>query len=108
MPIVQTIKMYRGEDVTLHFNMTPPEDITGWVISLTVAKNYDTTVKAFQLTAVATNAPLGLFDVIIPKSITINLNPDKYVHDVWRVNPGSERILSVGDFILGADARFPV
>lgn len=99
--------MYRGEDVTLHFSMTPPEDITGWVISLTVAKNYDTDVKVFQLTAAATNAPAGLFDVIIPESITLGMNPDKYVHDVWRVNPGQRRILSVGDFILGADARNP-
>lgn len=99
--------MYRGEDVTLHFTMTPVEDITGWVISFTVAKNYNTNVKVFQLTATITSGPFGQFDVIIPESITTNVEPDKYVHDVWRTNVGQRRILSVGDFILGADARNP-
>lgn len=107
MPIAQTIKIFRGEDIILHFTMTPVEDITGWVISLTVAKNNNMTQKVTQQTAVLTSGPNGTFDVYLPKSVTQAIEPDTYKYDVWRTNTGEERILSVGDFIVGANARIP-
>lgn len=106
MPVVQSIKVYRGEDITLNFTMVPARDITGWVISLTVAKAYDINNKVFQVTAINTNAPAGQFSVIIT-SAQLNINPDKYVYDVFRTSPGNARILSIGDFIIGPDARNP-
>lgn len=107
MPIAQTIKIFRGEDIVLHFTMDPVEDITGWTISFTVAKNYNTSTKVTQATAVLTSGPLGTFDVYLPKSVTEGIEPETYKYDVWRTNSGEERILSIGDFIVGADARIP-
>lgn len=106
MPIVQTVKVYRGEDITLNFTMTPARDITGWVISLTIAKSYDNPNKLLQATATITSGPNGTFSVILT-SAQLNINPDKYVYDVFRTSPGNARILSIGDFIIGPDARNP-
>jgi hypothetical protein len=107
MPIAQTIKIFRGEDIELRFTMNPVVDVTGWVISFTVAKNNNTDVKVTQQTAVATDAPNGQFSVYLPKAVTYNIEPDVYKHDLWRVDTGSERILSLGDFIVGANAKNP-
>jgi hypothetical protein len=106
MPVVQSIQVYRGEDIELNFSMVPPRDITGWVISLTVAKAFNSPNKIFQVTAVNTNGPAGEYMVIIP-SATLNIQPDKYVYDVFRVSPGNRRILNIGDFNIGGDVQFP-
>lgn len=106
MPVVQSIKVYRGEDITINFTMVPARDITGWVISLTIARAYDMANKILQATAVNTNGPAGQFSVILT-SAQLNIHPDKYVYDVFRTSPGNARILSVGDFIISADARNP-
>lgn len=106
MPVVQSITVYRGETPTLHFRMSPKKDITGWVISFTVSNGYNNPNKLFQVTAVAVNAPNGLFDVILTELHT-NIDPGNYVYDVWRIDPGNLRILSVGEFKLEKDARKP-
>lgn len=106
MPVVQSIKVYRGEDITLNFRMFPPRDITGWVISLTVSQAFNAQNKVFQATAINTNGPNGEYSVILT-SAQLNIKPDKYAYDVFRTSPGNLRILNVGDFIIGADARFP-
>jgi hypothetical protein len=85
--------------------MTPVVDITGWVISFTVATSFGNPTKELQVTATITNGPLGMFDVIMTQAQTILINPDKYVYDLWKTNTGDQRILSVGDFNVGARAR---
>ena len=106
MPIVQSITIGRGEDIELNFTETPRRDITGWVISLTVAKAFNIPNKTFQVTATITSGPNGEYQFIIP-SATSNINPDKYVYDVFRVNPGNRRLLALGDFNIEPDAQFP-
>lgn len=106
MPVVQSITIYRGEEVTIGFTMVPPRDITGWVISFTVAKNYDNPNKLFQITATITSGPNGTFDVIIT-NVQSDINPGTFVYDLFRVNPGFHRILSVGEFVIKPDAREP-
>src|SRR4030095_2553633 len=98
MPVVQSIKVYRGEDISLDFRMVPPRDITGWVISMTIAKAYDIANQLIQVTAINTNGPNGNFSVILTSS-QLNIHPDKLVYDIFRTSPGNARILSVGDFI---------
>jgi hypothetical protein len=107
MPVVQSIKVYRGEDIELNFTMVPARDITGWVISMTIAKAFDISNKLIQVTAFATNAPLGKYTVILT-SAQLDIHPDSLVYDVFRINPGNRRILNEGPFIIGSDARFPV
>jgi len=106
MPVVQSILIYRGENVPLHFSMSPKKDITGWVISFTVSNGYNNPTKLFQITAIATNAPMGKFDVIITE-LQSNIEPGNYVYDLWRTDPGNRRILSVGEFKIEKDARNP-
>jgi len=106
MPVVQSITVYRGEDIVLHFTMSPRKDITGWVISFTVANGYNNPTKLFQVTAIATNAPAGRFDVIITKE-QLNIDPGNYVYDLFRTDPGNNRILSVGEFKIEKDVRNP-
>lgn len=106
MPVGQSIQVYRGEDITLSFTMVPALDITGWTFSLTVARSNNIASKVFQVTGIITSGPNGRFQFIIP-SVNLNINPDTYVYDVFRTSPGNLRILSVGNFIIGPDARFP-
>lgn len=106
MPIVQAIKVYRGENVELNFTMTPGVDITGWVISLTVAKAYNTPNKTFQSTAVITSGPFGQYTFYLTNG-ELDRQPDMYVYDVFKTNPGNKRILALGNFEIGADAREP-
>lgn len=106
MPVVQSITVYRGEDITLGFTMVPPRDITGWDISFTVAKSYNNPNKLIQVTATLTSGPNGTFDVILTSG-QLDIEPGTYVYDVFRVTPGNLRILSVGEFIIKADAREP-
>lgn len=106
MPVVQNITVYRGEDITLNFTMVPPIDITGWVISMTIAKANNIFTKLIQVTAINTSGPNGQFQTILTSN-QLDIQPDKYVYDVFRTSPGNKRILSVGDFELKPDARYP-
>ena len=107
MPISQTLKFWRGEDLILNFTMTPTVDITGWVISFTITKSQNNQSKVLQQTATITSGPNGQFQVLLSSAQTDAIQPDKYFHDVWRTNPGSERILALGDCIVGGSARIP-
>jgi len=106
MPVVGSIKVYRGEDITLNFTMVPPRDITGWVISLTVSKSFNNLNKIFQVTGIITSGPNGKYSMILPHEI-LDIDPATYAYDVFRNSPGQLRCLNVGDFIVGKDARFP-
>jgi hypothetical protein len=106
MPVIQTITVWRGEDITLEFTMVPARDITGWVISLTIAKNFNNPNKLIQVTGTVTSGPNGTFSVILT-SAQLDIEPGTYVYDVFRTDPGFNRILSAGTFELKADAREP-
>jgi hypothetical protein len=106
MPIVKTIKVSRGEDITINATMTPKKDITGWVISMTVAQAPNDLVKLFQVTATITSGPNGTYSLIITSN-QLNIDPGTYYYDIFRVNPGNNRILNYGEFVISADARFP-
>lgn len=106
MPIVQSINVRRGENIVLHFTMSPGKDITGWVISFTVAKAWNASNKTFQVTATITSGPNGTFDVIIT-SDQLNIATGTYYYDLFRTDPGNFRCLSVGEFIISEDVRFP-
>lgn len=106
MPIVEAISVSRAEDITLHMTMTPSKDITGWVISLTVATAANSPDKLFQVTATITSGPNGTYDVVITEA-QLDLDPGTYYYDIFRVNPGNRRILNEGDFIITANARKP-
>jgi hypothetical protein len=107
MAINQTISIGRGEDIELKFTMTPRVDITGWLIQFTVTSQLNNSPKVAQLNAVLTNAPLGKFSIYLSANQTYIIFPDVYQYDVWRIDAGQERILSIGKFEVTANSRVP-
>lgn len=106
MPVVQNILVYRAEDIILNFTMSPNVDITGWVISMTIAKSYNHSNKLIQITGIITSGPNGQFQMLLTSS-QLDMQPDKYVYDVWRTSPGNARILNIGDFEIKENVREP-
>lgn len=107
MAVVEAIQVSRGEDITLHMRRTPKKDITGWVISMTVSEYRNSPVKLFQVTAVITSGPNATFDVIMT-SANLNREPGTFWYDQFRVNPGNNRLLREGPFIITGNAKLPV
>lgn len=107
MPIVGNIDVYRGEDIILNLTHTPSKDISGWVISMTVAKSLDMNNKVFQVTGSVTSGPNGEAQIIITQA-QLNITPKTYFYDIFRVNPGFFRCLRIGELIIHPDARFPI
>lgn len=109
MPIVESLILSRGEDITLHMTMTPKKDITGWVISMTASKAANSPDKLFQVTGVITSGPNGKYDLILSGGVTGNtyLEPGTYFYDIFRVNPGNLRLLNEGDLIITPNAKYP-
>jgi hypothetical protein len=50
--------------------------------------------------------PQGKYDIIIP-SAQLDLEPGTYYYDIFRVNPGNNRCLRFGEFVIRANARNP-
>jgi hypothetical protein len=107
MAINQTISIGRGEDITLNFTMTPRVDITGWNIQFTITNEYNQAAKVLQVAGIAISAPLGRFSVTLSNIQTEVIAPNIYTYDVWRIDSGNERILSIGQFIVTPNARIP-
>lgn len=105
MPIIESIKVYRGEKVTLHMTMTPSTDITGWTFLFTVAKSRNMFPKLFQVAGIITSGPNGTYDIPLITG-ELNRTPDTYYYDIFRVLP-SDRILNEGEFIIAPDATYP-
>jgi len=106
MPLNQAIKIYRGEDVIITFTMSPIIDITGWSILMTITKKFNTTTKILTIPGTVLSGPDGQFYVPLT-SIQTDINPEVYKYDVFRNLPDDNRVLSIGDFIVAKDSRYP-
>lgn len=95
MSITSNLSWFRGEDVTLDFQMTPPVDVTGWTISLKVANTLGGTVQ-FTKSASITDGPRGRFRVTIASADTSSLAVGRYVWDCRRTDTGSKATLADG------------
>jgi hypothetical protein len=102
----QRIVVYRGETATLNFALSTGEDITGWTLVFTVARNRDMVAKLFQLSASVVDGEAGTFTVALTPTHT-NLLPDDYAWDVWRTNTGYEQVLAIGAFVVSGNVRIP-
>lgn len=106
MAVVEAIQVSRGEDITLHMSRSPKKNITGWVISMTVSEYRNSPIKLFQVTATITSGPDGNYDIIMTAA-QLDREPGTYYYDQFRVNPGNNRLLREGDFIITGNARKP-
>ena len=105
MAVTQTIEVYRGEQATLNFTMTPVENILGWTIHFTVAKKANVSTKLIGPLLVPALAS-GIFRVQLTEEL-LNLNPGSYFYDAWRTDEGQEQVLALGTFLVIGNARVP-
>jgi hypothetical protein len=96
--ITSNLSWFRGEDVTISFQMMPPNtDITGWTILMTVMNKLAGSIQpGFPLTALVTNGPRGQFSVTVASSLTATLPVGRYVWDCRRTDAGNKATLADG------------
>jgi hypothetical protein len=95
MSITSHLTFFRGEDVTVDFQMAPPADVTGWTITFTLADTLGGTAQ-FSKTASITDGPRGRFRVTIASADTASLTAGRYVWDARRTDSGSKATLADG------------
>lgn len=102
MPSTDAITVYRGEDVTLNFTMSPVEDVSGWSLLFTVRIGQNVVIsKAGSVD----DGPNGQFSFALADTDTEGERLGEWLYDVWRDDPGAERILAIGTFTLKDTAR---
>jgi len=97
--ITSHLTFFRGEDVTLDFQMTPPSDVTGWTISLKIADTIGGTVQVTKA-ATITDGPRGRFRVTLASADTASLAVGRYVWDARRTDSGNKATLADGTLDL--------
>lgn len=95
MSISSHLTFFRGEDITLDFQMSPPIDISGWTITFTAADGLGGTVQITK-TATSSDGPRGRFRVVLASADTAALDPGRYVWDVRRTDSGNRATLADG------------
>jgi hypothetical protein len=96
MSITSNLSFFRGEDITLQFQMSPPNtDITGWTITFKIATNLGGTVQITK-TATVLDGPRGVFQVSIANTDTATLTVGRYVWDCRRTDTGNRATLADG------------
>jgi hypothetical protein len=94
-PVPGYFAMHRGEDVTLHFQMAPPADVTGWTISLKAVPALGGSVQ-FTKSATIVDGPRGKFKFTLASADTSSLTVGRYSYDVRRTDSGSKATLADG------------
>jgi hypothetical protein len=96
MSITSNLTFFRGEDITLNFQMSPPNtDITGWNITWKLATALAGTVQVTK-TATILDGPRGIFQVSIQSADTSSLSVGRYVWDCRRIDSGNRATLADG------------
>lgn len=108
MAIVSNIgTIYKGEDVTLNFTMSPVVDISGWTLSFTIRDERLTGSALVTAAGSVTSGVDGTFSVALTAAQTTTLDPDEYAWDVWRTDSGSATVLALGDITVAGTPRVP-
>jgi hypothetical protein len=99
MSISTNLTFYQGEDITLTFTLSPPQDITGWNIVWKLANRLG---NAILLTKSATLlvASSGTFKVRIDSADTVALATGLYCWECWREDAGAKTTLADGYLFL--------
>lgn len=97
--ITSHLSFFRGEDVTLDFQMTPPADITGWAITFKAADAIGGTVQVTKSASIL-DGPRGRFRVALASADTAALAVGRYVWDARRTDAGFKSTLADGTLDL--------
>jgi hypothetical protein len=96
MSVPSNFAFFQGEDVLLKFQLTPPQDMTGWGLTCSV-KNQLGGPLQFNPAVTITDAGRGQFQASLPRAQTSTLAPGDYVWDVRRTDSGSNTVLAHGE-----------
>jgi hypothetical protein len=96
MSVQSDVAFFQGEDLTLNFQMTPAQDVTGWTLVSTVRDKLGGTVQ-FTPPVTITDAGRGRFKVVWPRASTSALAAGNYVWDVRRIDSGNNAVLAHGE-----------
>src|SRR5262249_22591072 len=88
-------RWFRGEDVTLNFAMQPPQDVTGWHLTLTVKDTLGGTTQ-FSKSATIDDAGRGTFHFSVASADPASLAVGRYVRDVPRTDSGQKATVADG------------
>jgi len=94
MPTHPALTIYRGEDVTLPWDID--EDITGWAISLDVNATTQDATPTLTVSATITDAATGYCDVTLTDTQTETLAVGVWYYELSRTNSGAESVLAQG------------
>lgn len=104
MAAIQTIGLYKGEDIKVIFTMKPVENVEGWDTVFTVRRAYNSPDILIQAVGNVEDAAGGVFQVNLPRSKT-NVLPTTCVYDFVRVDSGKYTVLSTGTFVVKTGVR---
>lgn len=99
MSIQSRMEMFRGEDVTLTFTMSPVVNITGWAITWKMAERPGDTVLLTK-TATLSDPTNGVFTVSLASADTAEMDAGLYWFDARRTDSGSKATLADGTIRL--------
>lgn len=102
MPSTETVSVYRGEDATLRFTMSPVVDITAWTLLFTARLS---STLAITKTPTITDGPNGIMQFALLRDDTVAVSPGNYQYDVWRIDTNNQYPLAVGIFTVVRAAR---
>jgi hypothetical protein len=89
------LAFHRGQDVTLDFQLSPPEDSTGWTVALKIAPALAGSVELTK-SATVTDGPRGRFRVTLAAADTASLAVGRHVWDARRTDSGHKTTLADG------------
>lgn len=94
MPTTHAITLYRGEDVTIPWDVD--EDISGWTIALLINDTTQDATPLLTISATITSAADGECETTLTDAQTETLAPGVYYSELARTNDGAECVLSTG------------
>jgi hypothetical protein len=96
MSVPSNFQFFQGEDVLLKFQLTPPQDMTGWSLMCSIKDKLGGTLQ-FNPAFIITDAGRGQFQASLPRSSTSALSPGDYVWDIRRTDSGANTVLAHGE-----------
>ena len=97
----------QGESVLLTFTAVSVTTIVDWTLVFSVKRFHTDTSPLFTVTPTLTDTTNGVFTVALTAAQTLTTMQylQSYPFDVWRVDSGSETLLTFGSIDLGENTR---
>jgi hypothetical protein len=94
------LEMWRGEDKTFRFTLTPAADATGWTCQFGLRGPDGKDVPGFPRAAVLVTPATGVWEVAVAAADTAGIAATRYGWDLRRVDAGQRLTLGEGHLRL--------